>query len=67
MILPLPTYSAYLSINLCIYLCNYWCIYKDAEEYERATRYNYSSDEKFALIEIIAMVKGLQVSVKYFS
>jgi len=33
----------------------------DAEEYERATRYNYSSDEKFALIEIIAMIKGLQV------
>jgi len=33
----------------------------DAEEYERATRYNYSSDEKFALIEVIAMIKGLQV------
>ena len=32
-----------------------------AEEYERATRYNYSSDEKFALIEVIAMIKGLQV------
>lgn len=32
-----------------------------AEEYERATRYNYSSEEKFALIEIIAMIKGLQV------
>lgn len=32
---------------------------QDAEEYERATRYNYSSDEKFALIEIIAMVKGM--------
>jgi len=33
----------------------------DAEEYERATRYNYSSDEKFALIEVTAMIKGLQV------
>ncbi|OQR79720.1 cytoplasmic FMR1-interacting protein-like [Tropilaelaps mercedesae] len=33
----------------------------DAEEYERATRYNYSPDEKFALIEVIAMIKGLQV------
>jgi cytoplasmic FMR1 interacting protein len=33
----------------------------DAEEYERATRYNYSSEEKFALIEVIAMIKGLQV------
>ena len=32
-----------------------------AEEYERATRYNYSSEEKCALIEIIAMIKGLQV------
>ena len=33
----------------------------DAEEYERATRYNYSSAEKCALIEVIAMIKGLQV------
>ena len=31
---------------------------KDAEEYERATRYNCSSDEKFALVEIIGMIKG---------
>ncbi|XP_071124781.1 cytoplasmic FMR1-interacting protein-like isoform X4 [Mytilus edulis] len=33
----------------------------DAEEYERSTRYNYSSDEKFAIIEVIAMIKGLQL------
>nr|XP_026694999.1 cytoplasmic FMR1-interacting protein 1 homolog [Ciona intestinalis] len=33
----------------------------DAEEYERATRYNYSSQEKYALVEVIAMIKGLQV------
>jgi len=33
----------------------------DAEEYERVTRYNYSSEEKFALVEVIAMIKGLQV------
>nr|XP_002730808.1 PREDICTED: cytoplasmic FMR1-interacting protein 2-like [Saccoglossus kowalevskii] len=33
---------------------------KGAEEYERATRYNYSSEEKFALVEVIAMIKGLQ-------
>ncbi|KAK2176605.1 hypothetical protein NP493_652g01000 [Ridgeia piscesae] len=32
----------------------------DAEEYERSTRYNYSSAEKFGLIEVIAMIKGLQ-------
>ncbi|CAD6194474.1 unnamed protein product [Caenorhabditis auriculariae] len=31
-----------------------------AEEYERATRYNYSPAEKTALIQVIAMVKGLQ-------
>ncbi|CAB1337769.1 unnamed protein product [Coregonus sp. 'balchen'] len=31
-----------------------------AEEYERATRYNYTSEEKFALVEVIAMIKGLQ-------
>lgn len=34
-----------------------------AEEYERATRYNYTSEEKFALVEVIAMIKGLQVNV----
>lgn len=35
-----------------------------AEEYERATRYNYTSEEKFALVEVIAMIKGLQVKFK---
>uniref|UniRef100_A0A8W8L913 Cytoplasmic FMR1-interacting protein n=2 Tax=Magallana gigas TaxID=29159 RepID=A0A8W8L913_MAGGI len=34
---------------------------KDAEEYERSTRYNYSSEEKFAVVEVIAMIKGLQL------
>nr|XP_044600538.1 LOW QUALITY PROTEIN: cytoplasmic FMR1-interacting protein 1-like [Equus asinus] len=33
----------------------------NAEEYERATRYNYTSEEKLALVEVIAMIKGLQV------
>ena len=33
---------------------------KEAEEYERATKYNYSSSEKVALIEVISMIKGLQ-------
>ena len=33
---------------------------KDAEEYERATKYNYSSQEKVAIIEVISMIKGLQ-------
>ncbi|XP_077992944.1 cytoplasmic FMR1-interacting protein 1-like [Glandiceps talaboti] len=36
------------------------CPNKEAEEYERATRYNYTDGEKFALIEVIAMIKGLQ-------
>lgn len=27
----------------------------------QATRYNYTSEEKFALIEVIGMIKGLQV------
>lgn len=31
----------------------------DAEEYERATRYNYDSNEKFALVQVISMIKGL--------
>ncbi|XP_064636009.1 cytoplasmic FMR1-interacting protein-like isoform X2 [Lineus longissimus] len=33
----------------------------EAEDYEKATKYNYSSAEKFALVEVIAMIKGLQV------
>ncbi|MGH0142692.1 UNVERIFIED_CONTAM: hypothetical protein FKN15_076575 [Acipenser sinensis] len=33
----------------------------NAEEYERATRYNYTTEEKFALVEVMAMIKGLQV------
>ncbi|TMS17685.1 Cytoplasmic FMR1-interacting protein 2 [Larimichthys crocea] len=37
-----------------------------AEEYERATRYNYTSEEKFALVEVIAMIKGLQCSSRPF-
>uniref|UniRef100_A0A1I7YB62 Cytoplasmic FMR1-interacting protein n=1 Tax=Steinernema glaseri TaxID=37863 RepID=A0A1I7YB62_9BILA len=35
-----------------------------AEEYERATRYNYSAAEKAALIEVISMIKGLQKLLK---
>ncbi len=31
------------------------------DKYKYVFRYNYSSDEKFALIEIIGMIKGLQV------
>ena len=34
----------------------------DAEDYEKATRYNYTAGEKSALIEHISRVKGLQVS-----
>ena len=34
---------------------------KDAEAYERATRYNYSSEEKYALVEVIGMIKGLSL------
>lgn len=36
---------------------------QEAEEYERATRYNYNDEEKSALIELISMIKGLQVSM----
>jgi cytoplasmic FMR1 interacting protein len=28
---------------------------------EQSTRYNYSGEEKFGLIEVLAMIKGLQV------
>uniref|UniRef100_A0AC34GHC3 Cytoplasmic FMR1-interacting protein n=1 Tax=Panagrolaimus sp. ES5 TaxID=591445 RepID=A0AC34GHC3_9BILA len=34
-----------------------------AESYERATRYNYSPAEKAALIETIAMIKGVQALI----
>ncbi|VDK48795.1 unnamed protein product [Anisakis simplex] len=34
---------------------------ESAEEYERATKYNYSSAEKAALIETISMIKGVQL------
>lgn len=34
-----------------------------AEEYEKATRFNYNQQEKFALIEIIAMIKSLQAII----
>uniref|UniRef100_A0A0N4UEL4 Cytoplasmic FMR1-interacting protein n=1 Tax=Dracunculus medinensis TaxID=318479 RepID=A0A0N4UEL4_DRAME len=33
---------------------------ENAEEYERATKYNYSSNEKAALIETISMIKSVQ-------
>ena len=29
--------------------------------FKQATKYNYTSEEKFALIEVIGMIKGLQV------
>ena len=38
---------------------------QDAEEYERATRYNYNNEEKCAMTEMIAYVKGVQVSVTF--
>lgn len=33
---------------------------RDAEDYEKATRYNYNSEEKFALVEVIGMIKSVQ-------
>ncbi|VEL18547.1 unnamed protein product [Protopolystoma xenopodis] len=36
---------------------------KDAEDYEKATRYNYSAEERFALIEIVAMIKSVQTQL----
>jgi len=47
-------------VNPCDHRSNKQCP-EDAEDYERATRYNYNSKEKFALVEIIGMIKGLQV------
>ncbi|CAL8098785.1 unnamed protein product [Calicophoron daubneyi] len=33
---------------------------RDAESYEKATKYNYNSDERFAMIEVISMIKSVQ-------
>lgn len=35
--------------------------YTNISFFYQATRYNYTDEEKFALIEVIAMIKGLQV------
>ena len=45
-------------VNPCDHRTNKACP-EDAEDYERATRYNYNSKEKFALVEIIGMIKGM--------
>ena len=47
-----------LQVNPCDHRTNKACP-EDAEDYERATRYNYNSKEKFALVEIIGMIKGM--------
>jgi cytoplasmic FMR1 interacting protein len=43
----------------------------EAEDYEKASRYNYNSEEKYALVEVIAMIKGLALLMqrmeKHFS
>ncbi|CAH8856207.1 unnamed protein product [Trichobilharzia szidati] len=36
---------------------------KDAENYEKATRYNYNSEERFAMVEIISMIKSVQTQL----
>jgi hypothetical protein len=46
-------------LNLTDHKSNPMCP-RDAEEYERATKYNYNSAEKVAIIEVISMIKGLQ-------
>lgn len=33
---------------------------KESEDYERATKHNYSAQEKYAIVEVISMIKGLQ-------
>ncbi|PAA91196.1 hypothetical protein BOX15_Mlig033928g1, partial [Macrostomum lignano] len=33
---------------------------KEAEDYAKATQYNYSREERFALVEVIAMIKSVQ-------
>ena len=56
----IPTQMSLISVLNPLKRSNKQCP-EDAEDYERATRYNYNSKEKFALVEIIGMIKGLQV------
>lgn len=46
-----------------MYISNRWNFKTDEYFFFcfQSTRYNYSSNEKFALIEVIAMIKGLQL------
>lgn len=52
--------SIYWISNLLFIICS-WIFYFDIQLWFQATRYNYTDEEKFALIEVIAMIKGLQV------
>ncbi|KAG5449213.1 Cytoplasmic FMR1-interacting protein [Clonorchis sinensis] len=36
---------------------------REAESYEKATKYNYSSDERFAMVEVISMIKSVQAQL----
>ncbi|KAA3681564.1 cytoplasmic FMR1 interacting protein [Paragonimus westermani] len=36
---------------------------KEAESYEKATKYNYNSDERFAMLEVISMIKSVQAQL----
>ncbi|KAM7539533.1 hypothetical protein Aperf_G00000032396 [Anoplocephala perfoliata] len=36
---------------------------KDAENYERATRYNYTAEERCALIRLVTMIKSVQTQL----
>ncbi|GMT25093.1 hypothetical protein PFISCL1PPCAC_16390 [Pristionchus fissidentatus] len=36
---------------------------EDAEEYARATKYNYSPEEKSALVEMVSMIKAVQAFI----
>ncbi|CAH8541150.1 unnamed protein product [Dicrocoelium dendriticum] len=36
---------------------------RDAESYEKATKYNYNSEERFAMIEVISMIKSVQTQL----
>ncbi|OON15300.1 cytoplasmic Fragile-X interacting family protein [Opisthorchis viverrini] len=36
---------------------------REAESYEKATKYNYNSDERFAMVEVISMIKSVQAQL----
>lgn len=52
---------AFGQLPIQVYVINYGSVKHTRSVVLQSTRYNYSSEEKFAVVEVIAMIKGLQL------